>query len=415
MCLYGVINGIILGRYVGNNAMAAVNIASPIFNIISCIAILIAIGGNTLVGIRLGEKDYKKANQYFNNAVTALLVIGVAIWIAVVFFPSSLAKLVGANEVLLPYVKSYIQTFGFFVVPVLFNIIFGISLQSIGKPHLYMIGSMLTMALNIILDLLFICIFDWGVFGAALASGCSATIVFIIFLPQFGRKGGNLKIGVYKFDWKAFRQMAYNGSSEAITQFCLGISLLLFNWILMKRFGETGVSAFAVVQYISLVINAVILGMSRGVTAIISVNYGAKAYERVSHILKLAIKTVTLTGISCTVFLLLFKNLLIEMFVPDNHEVFSTAQEIILFYSFTFIFVGANVVINTFYTAVNDPKKSAILAILRYFLLMASFVALPIVIGNAGLWLSFTFAEVLCLLISIITLQKQSPIRTSCQ
>lgn len=86
MCLYGIIDGIILGRYVGPNAMAAVNMASPLFNIISCIAILIAIGGNTLVGISLGRQDTKKANHYFNNASAALFVIAIAIWIAVVFF-----------------------------------------------------------------------------------------------------------------------------------------------------------------------------------------------------------------------------------------------------------------------------------------------------------------------------------------
>ncbi|QTD40884.1 MATE family efflux transporter [Sporosarcina sp. Te-1] len=187
----------------------------------------------------------------------------------------------------------------------------------------------------------------------------------------------------------------------------------MFNWILIKRFGEMGVSAFAVVQYISLVINAVILGMSRGITAIISVNYGAKEYDRVRHILRLAIKTVTLTGISCTIFLLLFKNPLIAMFVPQNQGVFSTAQEIILFYSFTFIFVGANVVINTFYTAVNDPRTSAILAVLRYLLLMGSFVALPNIFGNVGLWLSFAVAEILCLFVSLLTLQKQSLFRAS--
>ncbi len=92
MCLYGIIDGIILGRYVGPNAMAAVNMASPLFNIISCIAILIAIGGNTLVGISLGRQDTKKANHYFNNASAALFVIAIAIWIAVVFFSDFLSK-----------------------------------------------------------------------------------------------------------------------------------------------------------------------------------------------------------------------------------------------------------------------------------------------------------------------------------
>lgn len=86
MCLYGIINGIILGRFVGPNALAAVNMASPIFNIISCIGILIAIGGNTLTAISLGEQNKGKANHYFNNAFYTLFMIAVVIFIMVVFF-----------------------------------------------------------------------------------------------------------------------------------------------------------------------------------------------------------------------------------------------------------------------------------------------------------------------------------------
>lgn len=406
MCLYGIVDGMILGRFIGPNAMAAVNMASPIFNIISCLAILIAIGGNTLVGISLGEQNRDKANHYFNNAVMALFVIAAIIWFAVVFFPTHLAQAVGANNVLLPFVKQYIQTFGFFVIPIIFNIILGISLQSIGKPQLYMVGNMLTMGINIVLDLLFICAFDWGIFGAALASGVSATIVFAIFLSKFVRKNSILKIGRCHLDFPALLQMAYNGSSEAITQFCGGLSNLIFNWLLISRFGEIGVSAFAAVQYISLAINAIIMGMSRGVAAIISVNFGGKIIKRVKEILSLAVKTVTITGIFCTVLLLIFKNPLISVFVKGNLKVFETAAEIITYYSFSFVFIGANVVINTFYTAINNPKTSAGLAVIRFALLIGAFFVLPFLIGKIGLWLSFAFAELLCLLISVFSLKK---------
>lgn len=406
MCLYGIIDGMILGRFIGPNAMAAVNMASPIFNIISCLAILIAIGGNTLVGISLGEQNQKKANHYFNNAVITLFAIAAVIWAAVVFFPTQLAQAVGANYVLLPSVKQYIQTFGFFVIPIIFNIILGISLQSIGKPQLYMIGNMLTMGINIALDLLFICVLDWGIMGAALASGISATIVFFLFLSKFVRKDSILKIGRCHFDVPALLQMAFNGSSEAITQLCGGLSNLIFNWLLITKFGEVGVSAFAAVQYISLAINAIIIGMSRGVAAIISVNFGGKIMERVREILSLSLKTVTITGILCTLFLLLFKDPLIAVFVKDSLEVFETAAEIISYYSFSFIFIGANVVINTFYTAVNDPKTSAGLAVIRFALLISAFFLLPLLIGNTGLWLSFSSAEFVCLLISAFSLKK---------
>lgn len=406
MCLYGIIDGMILGQFIGPNAMAAVNMAAPIFNIISCIAILIAIGGNTLVGISLGEQNRNKANHYFNNAVTVLLTIALVVWITVVFFPTQLAQAVGANQVLLPFVKQYVQTFGFFVIPIIFNIILGLSLQSIGKPQLYMIGNILTMAINIILDLLFICVFKWGIFGAALASGISATIVFVLFLSKFIQKDSILKLGRCRMDFPALAQMAYNGSSEAITQLCGGLSNLIFNWLLISRFGEVGVSAFAAVQYISLAINAIIMGMSRGVAAIISVNFGGKLIERVKGILSLAVKTVTVTGILCTTFLLLFKNPLISVFVRGNPEVFETASEIISYYSFSFIFIGANVVINTFYTAINDPKTSAGLAVIRFILLVAAFFTLPFFIGDIGLWFAFVCSEFVCLIISLRMLER---------
>lgn len=408
MCLYGIIDGMILGRFIGPNAMAAVNMAAPIFNIVSCLAVLLAIGGNTLVGISLGEQNREKANHYFNNAVQALLAVAALIWVAVVFFPGGLARAVGANQALLPLVRQYIQTFGFFVVPIIFNIILGVSLQSIGKPRLYMIGNMLTMAINIALDLLFICVFHWGIFGAALASGISATIVFALFLSKFVRKNSVLKIGRCRVDFPALLQMAYNGSSEAITQLCGGLASLVFNWLLITRFGEVGVSAFAAVQYISLAINAVIMGMSRGVAAVISVNFGGKIMKRVKQIFSLAVKTVTITGMICTAILLLFKSPLIGVFVKGDAAVFATAAEIISYYSFSFLFVGANVVVNTFFTAINDPKTSAGLAAVRFALLLCAFFALPSLLGPVGLWLSFAFAELACLCVSALSLRKRS-------
>lgn len=406
MCLYGIVDGIILGRFIGANSLAAVNMASPIFNIISCMAILIAVGGNTLVAISLGEKDSKKANNYFNNAFFSLLTMAIVIFIIAVFFSSTLAKMLGVNEVLFSLVVTYIRTFGLFVIPIVLNIFLGISLQSIGKPQLYMAGNLLSVILNIILDLVFICTFNMGIFGAALASGISATVVFVVFFSKFINKSAILKVGKFKTDFKSITSMTYNGSSEAITQFSSGFSVLVFNYILIKKFGEVGVSAFAVVQYISLFINAVIMGMSRGMGAIVSVNFGAKQYRRIKELISLSIKIVTVIGMVCTAILLIFKLPLILLFIKNNVEVVETSQEIITFYSYNFIFIGANVIINSFYTAINNPKTSALLAVLRYALLIVNFFALPLSIGDIGLWLSFVLSEILCLIISYMCLKR---------
>lgn len=407
MCLYNMIDGVILGRFIGPLAMAAVNMASPVFNMVSCLAILVTIGGNTLVGISLGQQDRDQANHYFNNAVAALWIIAAMIWVAVVFFPVPLARAVGANDVLLPFVKQYIQTFGFFVIPMILNILLGISLQSIGKPRLYMLGNMLTMGINIALDLLLICIGGWGIRGAALASGISATVVCVLFLSSFVRKNSALKIRRCRLDFPALWHMAYNGSSEAMTQVCGGLSNLVFNWLLISSFGEVGVSAFAAVQYISLAIHAVMMGLARGVAAIISVNYGASALHRVKAAFSLSVKVVTVLGMLGTAFLLLFRHPLISAFVKGNPAVLETAAEIISYYSFNFIFAGANVVIQTFFTAINDPRTSAGLAVARFALLVGSFFALPAFIGPIGLWLSFVVAEGMCVMAGAILLERR--------
>lgn len=402
MCLYGVVDGIILGRFVSVEALAAVNMSSPVFNIISCFGILIAIGGNTLSAISIGQKDIKKANNYFNNAFFTLLLISILIFIIVVFFPGYIAKLIGSNDVLLPLVSTYIRTFGLFIVPICLNILLGISLQSIGKPSLYMIGNIISVIINIILDIIFICFFGMGIFGAALASGISATLVFLLFIVQFIKLESTLKVRKFTLDIKSIGNMAYNGSSEAITQFSSGFSAMIFNWILISRFGDLGVSAFAVVQYISLVVTAIIMGMSRGITPLISINYGANYYIRIKKLISLSIKTVTIVGVLAALFLILFKTGLISIFIKNDINVITTSSEIIKYYSLSFICIGANIIINSFYTAINNPKVSAFLSILRYVLLIACFFVLPIVAGNTGLWLSFVVSELLCLIVSFI-------------
>ncbi|WP_291652772.1 MATE family efflux transporter [Clostridium sp.] len=408
MCLYGIVDGIILGRFVNSNALAAVNMASPIFNIISCFGILIAIGGNTLTGISLGQKDIKKANNYFNNSFFTLFLVSILIFIIIVFFPNLIAKLVGANDSLLPLVSKYIQTFGFFIIPICLNILLGISLQSIGKPSLYMIGNMLSVFINIVLDIIFVCFLNMGIFGAALSSGISATLVFLVFLLQFINQKSILRIRKFTINLKAVLHMAYNGSSEAITQFSSGFSAMIFNWILITKFGEVGVSSFSIVQYISLVVTAIIMGMSRGITPIISVNYGANYYKRIKELISLSIKIVTIIGGLAALILIIFKIQLISIFIRDNVDVINTSSEIIKYYSLSFLFIGSNIILNSFYTAINDPKTSAILSILRYVLLICSFFVLPYIMGNVGLWLSFSVAELLCLFISLVYYKNTS-------
>ncbi len=402
--IYIVVDGIFVGNVIGSKGLSAVNIAMPFFGIAMAIGIMVAIGGGTITSIELGKGDRNSARKTFSLAFYTLIIITLLLSIFTVIFAPTIAKLLGANDELVPLVVEYLVSLCLFLGTFVGSSYLSSGLRVMGKPNHAMIADIISSGLNVVLDYIFIVKLGFGLAGAGFASGIAFTVGFLFSLSQYLKRDSILKFCKVKFDFKKIIRIFYNGSSEGITQFAIAFSTYIFNIVLMIRIGEIGVSAFSIILYVA---SAVFSGICNGISPIISFNYGANYKDRIKEILKIAIITISILGVLSTIFMILGGKPLISMFTEgDKDLVYFTIQATNL-YSMAFVFNGLNILASAYFTALEDAKTSVIISILRGVILIVVFIIiLPIVLGDNGIWLTVPFSELVTVIIAIKYMKK---------
>ena len=400
--IQSVIDGIVLGRFVGANALASVNLVLPCYSLISAFAIVMGIGGQTLVSISLGRGDKQEANNALRSVFVFLLGMSVVVSLVIFLSAGKIASFLGANEVLLPDAVHYIRALVPFF-PLLCAMFFGdYIIKAMGHP-LYATSVMgITVVLNIVLDLVFVAVLGWGVMGAGLATGIAFTMGACFNVPRLFSRHEVVAVQRGRYDrrlvWNAF----YNGSSEGMSELSVAITVFLFNITMMRYLGESGVAAFTAINYILFIGTTVFLGISDGIIPIIGYNYGARQQERIKSILKLAARTNSLIGIGLFLLLLLFGEQVIGLFFKDHgSEAFEIASRGVSIYCFAFLLCGLNILASSYFTAIGNAKVSIIISALRGLVFVGiGILVLPAVFGIDAIWYDVPIAEICTLSVS---------------
>ena len=400
--IQSVIDGIVLGRFVGANALASVNLVLPCYSLISAFAIVMGIGGQTLVSISLGRGDKQEANNALRSVFVFLLGMSVVVSLVIFLSAGKIASFLGANEVLLPDAVHYIRALVPFF-PLLCAMFFGdYIIKAMGHP-LYATSVMgMTVVLNIVLDLVFVAVLGWGVMGAGLATGIAFTMGACFNVPRLFSCHEVVAVQRGRYDrrlvWNAF----YNGSSEGMSELSVAITVFLFNITMMRYLGESGVAAFTAINYILFIGTTVFLGISDGIIPIIGYNYGARKQERIKSILKLAARTNSLIGIGLFLLLLLFGEQVIGLFFKDHgSEAFEIASRGVSIYCFAFLLCGLNILASSYFTAIGNAKISIIISVLRGLVFVGiGILVLPAVFGIDAIWYDVPIAEICTLSVS---------------
>ena len=400
--IQSVIDGIVLGRFVGANALASVNLVLPCYSLISAFAIVMGIGGQTLVSISLGRGDKQEANNALRSVFVFLLGMSVVVSLVIFLSAGKIASFLGANEVLLPDAVHYIRALVPFF-PLLCAMFFGdYIIKAMGHP-LYATSVMgMTVVLNIVLDLVFVAVLWWGVMGAGLATGIAFTMGACFNVPRLFSRHEVVAVQRGRYDrrlvWNAF----YNGSSEGMSELSVAITVFLFNITMMRYLGESGVAAFTAINYILFIGTTVFLGISDGIIPIIGYNYGARQQERIKSILKLAARTNSLIGIGLFLLLLLFGEQVIGLFFKDHgSEAFEIASRGVSIYCFAFLLCGLNILASSYFTAIGNAKISIIISALRGLVFVGiGILVLPAVFGIDAIWYDVPIAEICTLSVS---------------
>lgn len=412
LAFQSIVDGLIVGRLIGANALAAVNIVAPTYALMSAVTLIIGVGTQAQMSIYMGRGSYVKAKSALRSGLAGIVVFSVIATLFVNAFAKEIAVVLGANETLLPLAVDYIYG----VMPWLAGVggVFFLDyvLKALGHPRYAMWVMVGTISANIVLSLLFVGVFGMGTFGVGLGTGLSFTAGAVVYgfavRRQLHRTDSLHRVRGH-FSWRSLWRIGYNGSSEGLTEIAMSISLFLFNITLMRYTGEKGVAAFTIVSYILFIGTGFMLGVANGVIPVISYNFGANAVKRVIRTVRLAVGTNFLIGAVFLLILQLTGGAIIRLFIDSSEtQVIELAMRGAQLLSLAFLFNGFNIFAASFFTAIDKAGLSLVVASLRgLVLLVAGLLTLPHVWGVDGIWLTVVLTESLTFVVAVILIVRE--------
>ena len=406
-----IVDGFFIGNYVGDFGLAAINITFPIFSLLFGFALMLAIGSSVTSGKLIGEGDIKSASMIFSKTIVCITLFSFISSTILFLNIETILYLFGANENLTKIAIEYLSIMLIFIPFLMIGIVLDYFVRVDNRPNLAFIALLLSAFINVVLDWFLIVYLQKGIFGAALATGISQLALIFILLPHFFSKKATLNFVKPIGNYIQIIKASYNGASEFVNEISVGITTLIFNYVMIKNLGVEGIAAFAVINYLLLIGIMISFGISDSLQPIISKNFGAKENKRIEEFLKFAFVTVGLVGF-IMIFLIIFTpTSLANVFLEDtNYKTKEIVLNFAMFIWIAFLFNGVNLVISAYLTAIHKPLYSMIIAISRSFVFPVIFIfVLPFLFETQGIFLAIPMAEFITFIIAIVLYKRFSP------
>ena len=407
--LYNMIDSIFIGHGVGAMAISGLAITFPLMNLAAAFGSLVGAGAATIASVKLGQKDYKAAQQILGNVITLNLVIGIAFTVVTLLFLDPILYFFGASEATIPYARV------FMVVILLGNVVthsyLGLNsmLRSAGYPRKAMFATIMTVVINIVLAPLFIFTFDMGIEGAALATVLAQAIALAWLVKLFCNKGEQLHLqrGIYRLRRNLVENIIGIGMAPFLMNLAACFIVILINKGLKQYDGDLAIGAFGIVNRITFLFIMIVMGLNQGMQPIAGYNYGAQQYGRVNRVMKLTI--VAATVVTTVGFLVgeLLPELAVKAFTTDPTLVEMGARGmriVVMFYPV----IGFQMVTSNFFQSIGMAKKAIILSLSRQvMILIPCLIVLPLFLGADGVWFSMPISDAAASVIAAVMLYRQ--------
>ncbi len=412
--IYGVVDGFFVSNMVGKTPFAAVNFIMPVLMVLGAGGFMFGTGGSALIAKTMGEGDRQKANSLFSLFVYITMLLGILIaGISILFLPQ-IASFLGAEGMLkeqsVLYGRVILIALPFYMLQLEFQSFF----VTAEKPQLGLYVTVLSGVANMVLDALFMAVFQWGLVGAALATAVSQVIGGVVPLIYFGVPNTSLlRLTKPKFDSSALLKTCVNGSSELMSNISMSVVGMLYNIQLLAYAGENGVAAYGVLMYVNFVFLSVFIGYSVGIAPVISYHFGAKNHSELKSLLRKS--TLIISGFSVAMFLMawVLAYPLSSVFVGYDPVLTDMTLRGFYIFSYSFLFAGFAIFGSGFFTALNDGLTSALISFLRTLVFqIAAVLLLPVIWNLDGIWFSVVVAEVMAVILTgIFLVAKQRKYR----
>ena len=409
--LFTVVDGIFVGNGIGSDAMAAVNISAPIFMIITGVGLMFGMGGGILTSINLSQGKKKVANINFTQSVIALVFISLVMTLLLTIFPHKIATLFGSDEYLMDMVVEYLFWFSIslpFTVLVV-ALPFFIRLTN---PKISMWAMLAATVVNIILDYLFIFVFKWGLFGAAIATDIgefvgAAIMIIYLFRHSIAIRFVWLKLSV-KSLLLTLRNVGYMiklGFSVFLSEITISVMIISGNYVFMDYMGADGGAAYSVICYLFPIIFMVFNATVQSAQPIISYNYGCGQMKRSDNALRLSMLFTLAFAFSIMLLFICFTRSIVTLFIPDTASAAGGyAVAGLPLFATDYLFFGINIIIIGYYTSIERLRRAISLTVLRGILPVVFFFTLPLLLDVNGIWLAVAAGDITTTVVIVILL-----------
>lgn len=400
--LYNIVDGIFVGQGVGHLALAAVNITVPFITTLVAVSSLFAMGGSTVIAIRLGRGDEKGANDAFMTALTMTLLLSMVLLLVGTLLPEQIALLCGSSQTILPMAKEYLFYYTLFSIPFLLSNCLSVFVRNDGAPGLAFCGMCAGAAANIFLDWLFIFPLQMGLMGAAIASGLGQVLSLLILISHFMRKQGQLRIQKYQNSLNLIWKICKRGVPECVSQLNTPVTAFCYNWVLSNTLGDIGVSTFSVLSFIYSLANAVLSGVAQGLQPLWGRAFGRGDGQELKEYFNTGMKINIVASAIIYILLFVFRIPVVRLFNSEQALV-EMASDALPVFALSFLFMAVNLIFTAYFYSTKQSLKSDIIAVSRGIVVKAAAIFLiPVILGSGYVWCSVAVAEVITVVICLI-------------
>ena len=415
--LYNIIDRVFIGQVVGPMAISGLAITFPFMNLATAFGAGVGIGASTAISVKLGQRDYTAAENILGNTVTLNLIIGVTFSVLCLIFLDPILRFFGASDATIPYARSFMQVI--LAGNVISQMYFGMNavLRAASKPRHAMAATIFTVLMNVLLDIIFIWWWHWGIRGAALATIISQALALCWQMKLFSNQKEllHLKKGIYRLKRNLVNNIISIGISPFLMNVCACVVVIFINNQLVRYGGDIAVGAYGIANSIAMIFVMFVIGLNQGMQPIAGYNYGSQQTDRLMRVVKYAAFAATAIMVTGWLIAHLTPYYCARMFTSDT-ELIRQAIKAIQINMMMYPFIGYQMVVTNFFQCIGKVKISIFLSLSRQLLfLLPLLAALPHFFGLNGVWAALpssdftaSFIAAIIMLIFVRRIKRQA-------
>ncbi len=409
MSIYGIVDTIFVGRYVGSMAIGAIAVVMPITFLISSIGMAIGIGGASIISRALGTDDRGKAMLTFGNQAALTLILAISIVILGSFFTDEILFVFGGRGDILPPAQEYFTILLYSVPFLAWAMMSNNVIRSEGAPKVAMFTLIVPAVVNMILDPIFIIGLDWGIAGAAWATALSymASAFFTLWFFLSGRSEIKLRLTNFRLKLNIIKEIGSIGGVTLARQGTISLMAIILNNTLFTYGGEISISVYGIINRVMMFANFPVLGVTQGFMPIVGYNYGAQKWGRVKSVINTAIGSGTLIAFGIFACIMLFADQIVWVFSDDPELIRRTAPALRKVFLATPL-ITVQLVGSAYFQAIGKAVPALLLTLTKQgFFLIPLILILPPIFNLDGIWYSFPVADVMAAGITYLYLRRE--------